>query len=71
MINGYWIYWKEQCQYCKNRINCEYIEKINNYINNLSQVDDKGCYGSLSFKCDYFIFDKELYNEKNPGECCG
>lgn len=66
-----WIYWKEQCEYCKNKGKCGYEEKVKKYIEDLSSVEDKGIYGTLNFKCDYNIIDEDLYYKKNPNECQG
>ena len=63
-----WIYWVEQCKYCK-QCNCdkEYKAKVNNYINKLQHLEKitTGVYGTLKFNCDYFIFDKDKYIEQN------
>ena len=67
----YWVYYKEQCQYCKNRVNCEYKEKVKKYIKDLENIDSKGIYGTTSFWCDYYVIDEEEYWKHNTGECCG
>lgn len=66
-----WIYWKEQCEYCKNKEGCEYKNRVQDLIERFSKVESSspGVYGSLSWKCDYFIVDKEEYYKKNEGEC--
>ena len=28
-----------------------------------------GIYGTLDWRCDYFIFDEKRYDKLNPGEC--
>lgn len=65
----YWVYYKEQCQYCLNRHNCEYIEKVKNYIEKLEAIDSKGIYGTTAFWCDYYNIDEQEYWNKNNGEC--
>ena len=66
----HWVYWPEQCKYCLNRHNCEYEIRVKEYIQLLRNVSHKGCYGSLSWWCDYYIIDEEKYLAENPGECC-
>lgn len=67
----YWVYYKEQCEYCKNRVNCSYKEKVKTYIQELENLDSKGIYGSTSFWCDYYNLDEKEYWKRNIGECCG
>ena len=72
--NGRYVYWKEQCEYCINAKNCGYIDDMKIYLEKLEKVKAPNpVYGSLHFECDYFIFDIDLYDEKNPMEyhCCG
>ena len=57
MRGKYWVYFKEQCDYCLNRHNCEYTKKVKKYIENLDALDSKGIYGTTSFWCDYYILD--------------
>lgn len=51
-----WIYWKEQCKYCKAQ--CSYIMKNNvaEFIKELSKIEKntKFVYGTLKWSCDYF-----------------
>ena len=65
-----WIYWVEQCKYCKNQNDCSYETKTNFFINQLKQLEQntKGVYGTLNFKCDYFLMDDEKYMKLNIGE---
>lgn len=65
----YWVYYKEQCEYCKNRKGCQYIEKVQKYLKDIDNLDDRGIYGTTSFWCDYYNLDEELYWQKNQGEC--
>ena len=68
-INGTWVYWKEQCKYCVNATPvCK--KNLKNYIEKLDAVKPiNPVYGTLEFKCDYFIFDKDKYYRENAGEC--
>ena len=65
-----WIYWVEQCKYCKNSNACEYVEKVKEFTEKLIQLEKEteGIYGSLKFNCDYFIADKDKYYKENVGE---
>ena len=65
-----WIYWKEQCLYCKNRIGCEYIDKVKTLIDKLSETEKSvpGVYGTLKWTCDYFIVNEKDYLEHQTGE---
>lgn len=70
-----WIYWPEQCDYCKGYIFsdgkpcCKELTK--EFFNKLRQIEhhSKGVYGSLSFKCDYFNLDDDKYNNSRYNEC--
>ena len=66
-----WIYWAEQCEYCKLRNRCEYRRNVEGYIAALRDVDSSDTYGSLKWNCDYFDIDVEEYDRKHPGECQG
>ena len=63
-----WIYWAEQCDYCKSRTTCEYQARVKSYISNLQAINDKGVYGTLKWNCDYFNIDSVEYFKKHPGE---
>lgn len=67
MNNKYWVYWPEQCKYYINR-NCDYKDKVKEYITNLNSVNNLGVYGSLSWWCDYYIFNEEEYLKNSLGE---
>ena len=67
MRGKYWVYFKEQCDYCLNRHNCEYTKKVKKYIENLDALDSSGIYGTTTFLCDYYILDEQEYNKN--GEC--
>lgn len=73
ICGGYWIYDKEQCNYCLNRQNCSYIKDVNKYISAICAIEKiaKNVYGTTEFKCDYFIFDIEKYHKENEGTCEG
>ena len=63
------VYWKEQCDYCLNRMYCKYRDSVELLQARLKVVDleTSGCYGTLSFWCDYFKADEEWVeaNRKN------
>ena len=62
-----WIYWAEQCEYCKLRNRCKYRRNVEGYIAALRDVDSSDTYGSLRWNCDYFDIDAKEYNRKHPG----
>ena len=55
------VYWKEQCDFCVNRMYCKYRDSVELLQAWLKVVDleTSGCYGTLSFWCDYFKADEE------------
>ena len=55
------VYWKEQCDYCINHMYCKYRDSVELLQAKLKVVDleTSGCYGTLSFWCDYFKADEE------------
>lgn len=59
------VYWKEQCNYCTNRMYCKYRDSVELLQARLKVVDleTSGCYGTLSFWCDYFKADEEWVKE--------
>ena len=66
-----WVYWKERCLYCKNKNNCEYKERVAELINKLTEAEKSipKVYGTLDWKCDYYILDVDLYLNEIHGEC--
>ena len=71
MLNEkHWIYWPEQCDYCINRNDCQYKDKVKEYIHQLTLVNDRGIYGTLNWKCDYFLLDIAEYEKNNFWEIC-
>jgi hypothetical protein len=73
-IENRFVYWKEQCEYCINKNNCESIPAMTDYIHRLERIKPIGpLWGNLEFKCSYFILDKEEYDMQNPvgWHCCG
>ena len=63
------IYYKDQCDYCKNNQNCEYIDKAKDFINKIEYLDKiSGVYGTTSWFCDYYVFDADKYIEENINE---
>lgn len=69
-MNKPYIYYKEQCDYCKNNNKCEYKRRTQKFIETISGVEffANGVYGSLSFRCDYFDLDQLAYNKANLPE---
>ena len=65
-----WIYYKDQCKYCKNQNNCEYTQKTQELMEHLAFIEHqhKGVYGTLKWTCDYFYFDEDKYYKDNMGE---
>lgn len=68
-MQRYWVYYKEQCNYCSNRDICDYKEKVNQYIKELENLDSRGIYGTTSFWCDYYNLDGDVYWKNHIGEC--
>ena len=66
-----WIYWVEQCDYCKLRNKCDYRGNVQGYISALRDIDNDGTHGTLKWNCDYFDIDAEEYDRKHPGESQG
>lgn len=58
-MNSYkWIYWYDQCKYCKNQNktdSCERNQKFMRTLNNMYH----NYLGTVDFKCDYFQIDEE------------
>lgn len=55
------VYWKEQCDFCENRMFCKYRDAVELLQARLLvvELETKGCYGTLSFWCDYYCEDKQ------------
>ena len=64
------VYWKEQCDYCENRMFCKYQNSVELLQARLKvvELETGGCYGTLSFWCDYFKVDEEKLNANAHGE---
>ena len=63
-----WVYWKNECKVCLDRNKCSYRKDTEAYKEQISSIKPINVYGSLSWKCDYFILDeKEVNDEQN---CC-
>lgn len=72
MSNPY-IYYKEQCDYCVTKDKCSYEKRTRTFVETIGGLESlsTGIYGSLSFKCDYFVLDQLAYDRDNPPECEG
>lgn len=55
------VYWKEQCDFCENRMFCKYRDAVELLKARLLAVEHEtvDCYGRLSFWCDYYYEDKQ------------
>ena len=71
-IEGTFIYWPEQCEYCSKSWTTEHCARNQSFMRKL-----KGMYqeylGTLEFRCDYFTPDKEKIKDKRSEEmtCSG
>lgn len=65
-IDNTWIYYPEQCEYCKNNDgSCGYYHGTQAAIEALQWLDRNiKAYGSYQFKCDYFIMDMDKYHNE-------
>jgi hypothetical protein len=72
-MKGKYVYYKEQCNYCRNKGKCDYEKRTRTFVETIGGVErlTNGVYGSLDFKCDYFDLDQLAYNKENPPETCG
>lgn len=60
------VYWKRQCEHCKNRKNCPHRQASSEYINMLSNIDRNtpNVYGILQWWCDWFFCDEDTIKEE-------
>lgn len=60
------VYWKEQCDFCANRRFCKYSESVELLQARLRvvELETSGCYGSLSFWCDYYDEDTQAVKDR-------
>lgn len=69
------VYWKEQCSFCTNRMFCKYKGQVELLMARLHVVElqTEGCYGTLSFWCDYYREDEQRvqYMASQRGEVVG
>lgn len=66
LIEGTFIYWSEQCKYCKKSWTTEHCGRNQSFMRKLNGMYQEYL-GSLEFKCDYFVPDLEKIKEKQ--EC--
>ena len=59
------VWWKEQCKFCKNCAFCKYRESVELLQARLHvvELETSGCYGTLSFWCDYYVEDEKAVND--------
>lgn len=62
-IDGTFIYWPEQCQYCSKSWTTEHCGRNQTFMRKLNGMYQEYL-GSLEFKCDYFTPDKEKIKDK-------
>lgn len=65
------VYWKEQCKFCENSRFCKYRDKVEllQARLNVVELETKGCYGTLSFWCDYYSEDGQKVADASRAEC--
>lgn len=61
-VNGLWIYWPNQCEYCKKSWTTEHCTKNQSFMQTLTNMNQEYL-GSLHFTCDYFVPDEEKIEE--------
>ena len=66
------VYWRDQCDFCIHRLFCKYRDAAELLLARLKVVDmeTRGCYGTISFWCDYFEVDEGAVNESRKHDCC-
>lgn len=69
LIEGTFIYWSEQCQYCSKSWTTEHCSRNQSFMRKLNGMYQEYL-GSLEFKCDYFTPDLDKIKEKQQCECC-
>jgi hypothetical protein len=69
LIEGTFIYWPEQCQYCSKSWTTEHCARNQSFMRKLNGMYQEYL-GSLEFKCDYFTPDLDKIKEKQQSECC-
>ena len=59
------VWWKDQCKYCKNMMFCKYREAVDLMLARLRvvELESSGCYGSLTFWCDYYCEDEQAISD--------
>ncbi len=57
-INGLWIHWPNQCEYCKKSWTTAHCARNQSFMRKLNGMHQEYL-GSLHFTCDYFVSDEE------------
>ena len=72
LIDGTWIHWPNQCEYCSKSWTTEHCDRNQSFMRKINGMYNEYL-GSLEFKCDYFTPDKEKINDKKEKEttCSG
>lgn len=65
------VYWKEQCMFCKSWMCCKYRGEVELLMARLQvvELESHGCYGSLSFWCDYYQENPEAIEDRAKEHC--
>lgn len=73
----YFLYKKEQCEFCINRKNCVYKNDVMKFYDELGafysrkhKESSNGIWGSVDYRCDYWNIDKKAYEEYKECEVC-
>lgn len=66
-INGVFIHWPEQCNYCLRALNTTYCGKNQAFMKKLDSMNHEYV-GTVDFVCDYFTLDKEKIKDKQNEE---
>lgn len=53
------------CKICKNNKICKYKEKTEEYIEKIKNIKQEEIYGTITYKCDYYIKDEPIEKHMN------
>lgn len=62
-----WVYWLDQCKCCKRQNKTDSCERNQKFMQTLSSMY-KDYIGTCEFKCDYFEYDENKYQQINYGK---
>lgn len=65
------VYWKDQCGFCENSMLCKYRDEVEllQARLNVVELETTGCYGTISFWCDYYSEDGQKVADAARAEC--